>query len=87
MRPDSLSWTSDSRYVLFSRWNETNPTSILARVPVAGGEPAELGLEMEGIRDLRVSKDGRQIAFTSDTRGLGVWVMENFLPKNKMAAK
>lgn len=67
----------------------TNDQSLrsLWRVPVAGGEPEDLGLEMEKLRQPVISADGRKIAFTAGGRKTEVWVMENFLQNGQAAAK
>ena len=83
-----LGWTPDSRNVLFVKGNAKNPKArSLWRVPVVGGEPEDLGLEMEELREPVISPDGRHIAFTAGGIKSEVWVMENFLPKDKVAAK
>lgn len=93
-RPDYLpgyavvGWTPDSRYVLFAKWNLKDLKSTsLWRVPVTGGEPENLGLTMERIQQPRISPDGRRIAFTAGTWKHEWWVMENFLPAQKVAVK
>jgi len=81
-------WTPDSRYVLFARGKlNDSKTMTLWRVPAAGGEPEDLGLEMEQIMAPGISSDGRHIAFFSGGSGHERWVMENFLPRQTVAAK
>jgi Tol biopolymer transport system component len=83
-----LGWTPDNRHVLYVRGNRNNPKAReLWRVAVAGGEPENLGLAMDGLRTLAVSPDGRWLAFAAGGNKAELWVMENFLPKEKVAAK
>ncbi len=70
----SLTWTPDGRYLLFAKRNQ------LWRLPAQGGEPEQLDLAMDGLRDLRVHPDGRRLAFTAGRNRQEIWVMENFLP-------
>ena len=78
IRPNELAWTRDGQYLLFVKAQSQQPASLW-RISVKGGEPQPLGLKMEGISDLRLHPDGRQIAFTGGERKLEIWVMENFL--------
>jgi Tol biopolymer transport system component len=81
----SLAWTADGRYILFSQYDRADFTiKELWRVPAEGGKPEKMGLQKKwGIFSITVHPDGRQIAFasklTADT-ATEVWVMENFLP-------
>ena len=74
-----LAWTPDGRGILFVEKGE------LWRVPVDGGAPQALGLKMGQLRQLHLSPDGRQIAFTAGEGQSEVWVLENFLPGRKGA--
>jgi len=85
---DALCWTPDGRYVVFVKANKNNLSlRSLWRVPVAGGEPEDLGLEMEKLRQPVISADGRKIAFTAGGSKTEVWVMENFLQNGHVASK
>ena len=78
-----LSWTPDSRYVLFVKGKPDNSkANSLWRIPAAGGEPEALGLEMPNLREPAISPDGRYIAFTTGGSKVELWSMENFLPKD-----
>lgn len=85
---EGLCWTPDGRYILFVKGNTNNQRlRSLWRVPVAGGEPEDLGLEMDRLRQPVISADGRQIAFTAGGSNKEVRVMENFLPNDHVASK
>jgi Tol biopolymer transport system component len=71
----SVTWTPDSRHLVFSRRGE------IWRVPAEGGDAVKLGLpKMESLRELRVHPDGRRLAFTAGVGAAEVWVMENLWP-------
>ncbi len=81
-----FAWTPDGSHVYFGRWREWPKRTIqVCRIPAEGGEPQVVGLELEGLSELRIHPDGQRIAFTAihqqETREL--WVMENFLPTLK----
>ena len=58
----------------------------LWRIPVSGGSPERVGLAKEGrFHDLRISPDGRRLAFTAEEPSKEVWVIENFLPKPEVS--
>ena len=83
----SLSWSSDSRYIVFGMVRTTSQarkTQLLA-ISSGGGEPHALGLAMDSVRSVSFHPDGQHLAFAASA-GKGkseVWVMENFLPKLK----
>lgn len=85
---DSLSWSADSRYIIFGkRRGATQDQKIeLLAIPSRGGEPHALGLAMDSVRHLSFHPDGRHLAFTSAGKDkVEIWVMENFLPAPKAA--
>jgi Tol biopolymer transport system component len=68
----SVAFTPDSQFVLYAQRGQ------LWRLPAAGGAPAMLPLNMEGMRDLRPHPDGRRLAFSAGTRDMSdLWVMRN----------
>jgi Tol biopolymer transport system component len=76
--PNDPAWSPDGKYLVFQYERK------LWRIPVEGGAPEELGLEMNGVACPVLHPNGRQIAFS----GLGasgrtpeIWAMENFLPR------
>lgn len=72
-----LNFTPDSLSILWAR--PLGKKSELWMVSASGGTPVRLGLEMESGGMVRLSPDGRQIAFTVNKSGEEIWVMENFL--------
>jgi Tol biopolymer transport system component len=86
---DSLSWSSDSRLIVFGRSRakgQERKTQLLA-ISSRGGEPHELGLAMDSVRDVSFHPDGHHLAFATsagmpreDKDKVEVWVIENFLP-------
>lgn len=82
---NSLSWSPDSRYIIFG-WaratNQERKTQLLAISP-GGGEPLTLGLAMHSISSVSFHPDGRRLAFVGreGKDKVEVWVLENFLPK------
>ena len=80
--PGSLVWMPSGRHIIFGKTLGDRRT--LWRISVDGAELAPVGVEAlkQNIYFLRVSRDGRRMAFVMgdyDVRPLEVWVMENFL--------
>jgi Tol biopolymer transport system component len=81
-----LAWTAEGKNILFGKHQEGSKDMVeLWIVPVSGGEPQKAGLSMPQLFMLRVSPDGKNIAFTASEQPQKseVWVMENFLPKEE----
>jgi Tol biopolymer transport system component len=81
-----LAWMPDGKNILYGMHQDGSQNGVeLWRIPAAGGEPQKAGLSMSRLMQLRVSPDGKHVAFTaSEQPGKHeVWVMENFLPKEK----
>jgi Tol biopolymer transport system component len=76
-------WSGDGKSILYiKRTGDANKQrGELWLVPAAGGEPTRIGPSMERLRRVRLHPDGKRIVFTSEKTVLGVWEMENFLPK------
>lgn len=79
-------WTPDGKRILFFRdirqGQETK--SELCSVPAAGGEIQGYGLIVEGTpSDLSLNPNGRRLAYATSRSGAEIWVMENFLPREK----
>ena len=73
-------WTPDGRWLLFTRQKEGKENSLW-RISPLGGEPEEVGLEMNALREVRIHPEGTRIAFTAGAPHWEVWAMENFLPE------
>ena len=88
---DSLSWSSDSRYIAFgkSRSNGQERKTQLLAISSRGGEPHALGLAMDFVRDVSFHPDGHHLTFAASAGKdkIEVWVMENFLPTLKAARR
>jgi Tol biopolymer transport system component len=86
----ACAWTPDGQKILCSKLDPTKglpPNCELWLMSLAGGEPVELGLTMELLRELQIHPDGQHIVFTSSKLVGEIWVMENFLPKEKSKKK
>ena len=59
----------------------------LWRILPEGGDLQKLWQSEKELRGLRVHPDGRQIAFYTIKIDTEVWVMENFLPEEKLQKK
>ena len=83
--PAWTTWTPDGKHVLFPKYDlKEEGKSQLWRIPVQGGEPEKLDIEMWGFHNLTVHPDGTRLAFSSQGPSLKepeLWVMENFLPE------
>jgi Tol biopolymer transport system component len=89
--PTALTWTTDGKHILFSlSQKKQGLQKTLWRIPVAGGEPQNLGFQMAFYDNLSAHPDGSRIAFSSygaSWKNPEIWVMENFLPEEKTEGK
>jgi len=79
-----LDWSPDGRYIYFVKM--ISEGYELWRISAEGGQAENLGLKMPGFVSLNFHPDGQRITFSSrvgDKMGPEIWVMENFLPKDK----
>ncbi len=89
----SVAWTSDAQYVLYTITTlaEGGATTVLWRVPAAGGDPQPTDIPLPGfaVSGMSMHPGGRQIAFAAvyqhevreiAEQGEDMWVLENFLP-------
>jgi Tol biopolymer transport system component len=80
-------WTPTGREILFAKgldYRRQDKKCELWMIPAEGGEARKLGLTIDRIiLELSIHPDGERIAFSSGKTGAEIWVMENFLPKNK----
>jgi len=86
-----IDWSPDGLYIYFEkRGLEPENEDELWRIPSAGGKAQNLGLTMHGFMHIKVHPDGKRITFASRTmheKVGAVWIMENFLPKEKNQKK
>lgn len=81
-----LAWSQDGKYVLFVRGPVESglvpgpAPNALWRIPVEGGAPQKLDIELPAIRSVSVHPDGRRLAISAGSPEFEVWVLENFLP-------
>ena len=75
-------WTPDGTTLILSRdiKNGTAVRSAIWSVPAAGGNPVPLGIEMEGLRESRLSPDGLRISFTAGWSTKETCVLEKAIP-------
>jgi Tol biopolymer transport system component len=81
-----IAWSPDGKHIYFSEDPDGDLKWELMRISSEGGTPQSLGLTMERIEHLSFNPDGSRITFASRTpqsKLPQVWVMENFLPKEK----
>jgi Tol biopolymer transport system component len=79
-------WTPDGKNVIFFKdvSEEKVAKSELYAAPVEGGEPYSLGLTTDARATvLSLHPDGHRLAFSIRQPSAEIWVMENFLPKEK----
>jgi Tol biopolymer transport system component len=82
----NINWTPDGKNILYGRFLDGSEDIVdLWVVPVSGGKPQKAGLSMSRLMHLRISPNGKNIAFTASEQSAKseVWVMENFLPAGK----
>jgi Tol biopolymer transport system component len=91
--PESIgpyAWTPNGREILFAKrsdYRKQDQKCELWMIPAEGGEARKLGLTIDRILELSIHPDGQRIAFSSGGPGAEVWVMENFLPEEKIQEK
>lgn len=81
-----IAWSPDGKYIYFSEDPDDDLKWELRRIPSEGGAPQSLGLTMERMEHLSFHPEGKRITFASrppKSELPQVWVMENFLPKEK----
>jgi Tol biopolymer transport system component len=82
-----VGWTPDGLNLLVNRWSFDSAAGrrvgneALWRVPITGGAPVLTGIALEGLRDVSMHPNGRQITFNAGWKRVEHWVMENALPK------
>jgi Tol biopolymer transport system component len=77
----SVAWVPDGEYVLFTK-GEKKGTSLW-RISPEVKEPKKLWQSEQYLEGLSIHPDGRRLAFYTASMEEEIWVMENFLPKEK----
>jgi Tol biopolymer transport system component len=83
-------WSADGRYVYFSKLQKPQGQGNIwdvYRISAETGEAQKIDLSMAQLRHYSLHPDGRRLAFSSmgaNPEQSQVWVMENFLPKDKI---
>jgi hypothetical protein len=78
-----LRWTRDGRYII-ARATGTASSEIW-RVPAQGGTPLKLDLSVPKMASFALHPDNRRFAFSVNEESKSeLWVMENFLPAQKI---
>jgi len=81
-----LRWTRDSRYIIVQA-RETASSEIW-RIPAQGGTPLKLEISVPKLVFFALHPDNRRFVYSVDEGAKSeLWVLENFLPKEKLAAK
>ena len=77
-----IDWSPDGKYIYFAKRPEAGAPFDLLRLLAQGGTAEPTGLVMEGLHSISIRPDGKQIAFSAGMEPKqGIWMMENFLPK------
>jgi len=85
-KASAFCWTPDGKRILFFRdiRQGQDKKSQLCSVPVEGGEIQSHELVVAGSPDaLNLHPNGRSLAFSVSRSAAEIWVMENFLPREK----
>lgn len=77
----TIAMSPDGRWIYFTRpaSRSTSDPAEVWRVSVSGGEPAPLGIALDGISHLAVGPDGATLALTGGSSSTELWVLENLL--------
>ncbi len=84
-----IAWTPDSREIIYGKdlrapdSRQLSKSCELWKVSIDEGKPRRLWGKLGSLKFLSVHPDGQRVAFSSDTWQVEIWVMENFLPKEK----
>jgi Tol biopolymer transport system component len=81
-----LGWTRDGRYIIARALSAAS--GEIWRVPAQGGTPLKLDLSVPKMGSFALHPDNRRFAFSVlEESKEELWVLENFLPAGKSAAK
>ncbi|NQU87459.1 MAG: PD40 domain-containing protein [Mariniphaga sp.] len=83
-------WSADGKYIYLQKFREPRGDGIwnLWQLPVNGGNPVNLGLEMTDIWQISAHPDGRKLVYSNQGSSYKlpqIWMMENFLPKDDLS--
>ena len=86
--PSSHVWSKDDKYIIYCmrQSNQNGAKWNLMSVPVDGGKPMKIDLNIRGIYNLSIHPDGQHITFSSAGYSYPknhIWLIENFLPEIK----
>ena len=82
--PKGLTWTPDGQNLLFaSNTGANEKRGILWEMAVTDGKPVNIGSIPEKVYDVVIHPSGKQVAFSTMQFKFEIWMMENFLPKEK----
>ena len=80
----AFAWTARGDALLIAMGSrDRGPRIGLWRVRLDGSGPENLGIEMDELRAVSVSPDGRHLALMTERWTSEVWAMENFLPRQE----
>lgn len=79
-----LRWSRDGRYIIvWSRLTESNLSEIFL-IPAQGGKPLKLNLPVHKMESFALHPDNKRFVYSVVEESKSeLWVMENFLPKEK----
>ena len=74
-------WTPDGQ-VLFTQYGKDWEAQMMSLwvVSPGGGAPRSIGVEIHGLRNVRIHPDAREVVLTSGFPGNELWALENFMP-------
>ncbi len=84
-----IAWNPDSREIIYGKdlrapdSRELSKSCELWKVSLDEGKPQRLWGKRGSLKFLSVHPDGQRVAFSAGTWRTEIWVMENFLPKEK----
>ena len=83
-------WGANGKYIYLSKLREPKKDLLwdIWQIPVNGSEPKNFGLVLTEIWQICTHPDGKHLAYSnqgSSYKMPQVWVMENFLPREKFS--
>lgn len=81
-----LTWSPNGKYICFSK--KADSDWVLFRIPAIGGVAENLDVHKNLFTSISIHPNGQLIAFSSfvgKEKPGGIWVMENFLPLEKLS--